>query len=114
ELLLRTFVGDLFVLFEVMSMGAYSIPETVLPRDQVRVIIDCGANIGLTSLYLAAHYPHARVYSVEPDAENFALLRLNTRAEPRITPIRAAVVGRSCRTVRMTTGGESWKHHSHC
>jgi len=111
ELLLRAFTGDLFVFFEVMSMGAYGIPEAVLPRDQVKVIIDCGANIGLTSLYLAAHYPHAHIYSIEPDAENFELLGLNTRAEPRITPIRAAVVGRSCRTVRLSTGGESWKHH---
>jgi FkbM family methyltransferase len=110
ELLLRAFTGDLFVFFEVMSMGAYSIPEAILPPYQVHVIVDCGANIGLTSLWFAAHYPNARIYSVEPDAQNFELLCLNTNAEPRITAIRAAVVGRSRRSAQLTSGMEAWRY----
>ena len=88
------------------------IPEAVLPRKDVRVILDCGANIGITSLYLAARYPYAQIYSIEPDAQNFALLRANTRAEPPITAIRAAVVGEPRQGVRITnTAVEAWGNH---
>ena len=111
ELLLRTFSGDLFVLFEVLEGECYYIPETVLPRKDVGVILDCGANIGITSLYLAARYPYAQIYSIEPDAPNFALLRANTRAEPRITAIHAAVVGEPSQGVRITSSREAWGNH---
>ena len=42
---LRTFSGDLFVLFEVLEDECYYIPEAVLPRKDVGVILDCGANM---------------------------------------------------------------------
>src|SRR5947208_4097389 len=47
---LRPFAGDLFVLYEVLAFNAYHIAPSLLPRDKVRVIVDCGANIGITSL----------------------------------------------------------------
>ena len=42
------------------------------------LIIDCGANIGLSALFLAKLFPRAIVYAVEPDENNFAMLKLNT------------------------------------
>jgi FkbM family methyltransferase len=111
ELLLRTFNGDLFVLFEVLAEESYHIPEELLRRESVRVILDCGANIGLTSLYLAVRYPNAQIYSVEPDSSNFELLCVNSRHEPRITPLRAAVVGQPRDRVYMTTNTEAWRSH---
>jgi len=38
----------------------------------------CGANIGLTSVYFANRYPDARIFAIEPESENFRLLRLNS------------------------------------
>jgi FkbM family methyltransferase len=110
ELNLRTFTGDLFVLFEVMNEESYDISEDLFPSDRVRVILDCGANIGITSIYLAARYPLAQIYSIEPDLENFNLLRANTQAEPRITAIHAASVGRPRQTVWLTTNMEAWRN----
>jgi FkbM family methyltransferase len=108
EIHLRTFSGDLFVLFEVLCDNVYNIPESILPPNTVRVILDCGGNVGITALYLASKYPDARIYSIEPDAENFALLSSNTKCEPRIIPIRAAVVGRPASNVRFTKGAQAW------
>ncbi|HSW89711.1 MAG TPA: FkbM family methyltransferase [Patescibacteria group bacterium] len=41
------------------------------------VIIDCGAHIGLTSLYLLSLYPKAKITAIEPNPANLALLREN-------------------------------------
>lgn len=40
-------------------------------------ILDCGANIGLASIYLKRKYPEAIIVAFEPDANNFGLLSKN-------------------------------------
>lgn len=44
---------------------------------EMPLIIDCGANIGLASMRLAEAFPLARIVAVEPDADNFDMLRQN-------------------------------------
>jgi FkbM family methyltransferase len=107
-LTLRPFAGDLFVLYEVLAFNAYHIAPSLLPTDSVRVIVDCGANIGITSLFLAARYPAATILSVEPQPENFALLKTNVAQEPRILPIRACVTGTPQNAVRFTADQPAW------
>jgi FkbM family methyltransferase len=107
-LTLRPFAGDLFVLYEVLAFNAYHIAPSLLPTGNVRVIVDCGANIGITSLFLAARYPGATILSVEPHPENFALLRTNVAQVPRILPIHACVTGASRSAVRFTTDQAAW------
>jgi FkbM family methyltransferase len=41
-------------------------------------IIDCGANIGLSVLYLKKQFPNANIVAFEPDETNFTLLKKNT------------------------------------
>jgi FkbM family methyltransferase len=41
------------------------------------VIIDCGANIGISTIYFAIAYPNARVYAFEPDNTLFEILHQN-------------------------------------
>jgi FkbM family methyltransferase len=107
-LTLRPFAGDLFVLYEVLAFNAYHIAPSLLPTDNVRVIVDCGANIGITSLFLAARYPNATILSVEPHPENFALLTANVAEVPRILPIRACVTGTPQSAVRFTVNQAAW------
>ena len=52
----------------------YDLPDTLLPPERVRVILDCGANVGITALYFAWRYPNARIFCIEPDDQNFELL----------------------------------------
>ena len=42
------------------------------------LIIDCGANIGLATIWFAIHFPEAVIYAIEPNEENFEILRKNT------------------------------------
>jgi FkbM family methyltransferase len=57
-----------------------------------RTILDLGANIGLTTLYYAALFPEARIWSVEPSPANLPLLRQNTYPlHGRVTVVPCAV-----------------------
>jgi FkbM family methyltransferase len=105
---LRTFGGDIFVLYEVFADQCYYISDTVLDSKKVSVIVDCGANVGLTSIYFAGRYPNATIISVEPHPDNFQLLQRNTKSESRIVPVNAAVVGRARETVRFSNDRPSW------
>jgi FkbM family methyltransferase len=40
-------------------------------------IIDCGANIGLSIIYMKQQYPYAEIVAFEPDETNFQLLSKN-------------------------------------
>ena len=44
------------------------------------VIIDCGANIGMATLYLKWKFPGARIHAFEPDPSAFSLLKKNVEA----------------------------------
>jgi FkbM family methyltransferase len=43
------------------------------------VIFDCGANVGMATLYFKWLYPHSRVCSFEPDPANFGVLQTNIK-----------------------------------
>ncbi|MBL7965022.1 MAG: FkbM family methyltransferase [Flavobacteriales bacterium] len=56
-----------------------------------RVIIDLGANIGLTVRYWSAGSPQAKIIAVEPDEENFSMLQANTSGMKDVHCIKAAI-----------------------
>ena len=56
-----------------------------------RTIIDGGGNIGLASVFFANRFKGAKILCIEPDGENFELLKLNTKAYPEVKPIQAGV-----------------------
>ena len=88
---LRPHDGDISILYEIFDRQSYRFPSALLPPASVKTIFDFGANIGFASLYFAAHYPQAIIYSVEPNPDNFALLVSNTAKEPRIRPVQACI-----------------------
>src|SRR5260221_3355060 len=85
DLWLRTFGGDIFVFYEIFGTNCYAIPFGMLNNPQT--IIDLGANIGLTTLYLAARALSARFICVEPVPTNAELLRRNVAAIPKATVV---------------------------
>jgi FkbM family methyltransferase len=55
------------------------------------VIVDGGANVGYSSLMLAAAYPEAAVVAIEPSLPSFNLLRRNTASVAAICPCYGAL-----------------------
>lgn len=56
------------------------------------LILDCGANVGYSSIYFLDKYPNAHVIAVEPDAENFKICQKNLQAYgDRVSLIHSAI-----------------------
>jgi FkbM family methyltransferase len=101
-------IGDLFILYEVLAFGAYHIPASIIAPGTVGTIVDCGANVGVTALYFASTYPAARIYCVEADPDNFAILKVNAASEPRLVPIHACIVATPQTSARFENHGPAW------
>jgi FkbM family methyltransferase len=80
---------DIAVLRQMLVTEEY---RPVAALRNVRLIVDCGANIGISAYYLLHQYPNARLIAVEPDADNLALCRQNLSPfADRVHVIQAAV-----------------------
>jgi FkbM family methyltransferase len=47
-------------------------------REDVKTVVDVGANVGASILFWRSLYPVARIYGFEPEPGNFEMLRRNT------------------------------------
>jgi FkbM family methyltransferase len=106
--LLRRDTSDIDVFEDVFLDGAYSAPQL----SHVRSIVDCGANVGLASLYFLRAYPAARIVAVEPDPENVTAARKNLAAYHNRATLLAAAVWPSTGAVTVHRGdyrdGRHW------
>jgi FkbM family methyltransferase len=84
------------------------IERAIVARGQIPVIIDCGANIGLSSIWLAERFPSSVVISVEPEPENYSVLARNASNFTRIIPVNAAVSDRQGRVALFNHGDTPW------
>jgi FkbM family methyltransferase len=62
-----------------------------LAAGETPLVVDCGANIGLSALYFASHLPKAKIVGIEPARDNVELARKNTGHNSLIEIIEAAV-----------------------
>lgn len=85
---LRTYAGDLSILYEVFWQQSYDLP--ILRNGQFRTVVDVGANVGLAALFFLQRFPVSRLICVEPEAGNFSLLQANLRGTPAVT-VQAAL-----------------------
>ncbi len=86
---LRKNTFDEFVYKEIFINKQYYIPKEKPSRlieyfekykiGEPKVIVDIGANIGLSCLYFHSLYPNSEIYAVEPEIDNFEMLKLNTK-----------------------------------
>jgi FkbM family methyltransferase len=59
------------------------------PRPQA--VVDGGAYIGLSSVWLARDFPEAMIFAVEPDPANAEMVRRNAAAWPNIVVVEAGL-----------------------
>jgi FkbM family methyltransferase len=84
---LRVPSSDVDVYAQIFFRQGYSVQPPKAPR----VILDAGANIGLASLYFASQYPDAKIIAIEPEKENFEMLKKNISKYANIIPVQATL-----------------------
>lgn len=71
---LRGGTNDVETFYQIFLENEYEVNWI----DDPKTIIDAGSHIGLFAVFMKNKFPDARIICIEPDAENFALLRQNT------------------------------------
>lgn len=95
---------ELRALADIFVEGEYEHQLAEAPA----VIVDLGANVGQAALYFRRRYPEARIVSVEPDPDTFALLQRNLGSDSRTLLRQAAITPYDGQFGLQRTLGQSW------
>ena len=92
SIFLRNKTYDVFIFYQIF------IKEDLLfdYKPPVSTILDCGANIGLATLYYQKKFPGARIISIEPENDNYELLLRNTKDYSNIITLKTGVFSEDC------------------
>jgi len=101
---IRQNTSDVDVYKDVITNGQYGFITSQEPK----VIVDAGGNIGLTSVYFAEKYPNAKIITIEPEENNFKLLKKNTENYPNIIAINAALWNNESEIELLEVGLDNW------
>jgi FkbM family methyltransferase len=101
---LRLRTSDVAAFSEILLDAQYDWEFSANPK----VIVDAGANIGLTAVFYANKYPHATIIAIEPEPSNFEMLKENTASYPNIIAERAALWNRNCDLDILDPGDGFW------
>ena len=86
-LYLRLRTSDVALFEEIIVNKEYEFE----PIREPSVLVDAGANIGLTSVYFANKFPRSKIIAIEPETGNFEMLCKNAARYPNIVPVQAAL-----------------------
>lgn len=77
----RIFESDFMVLEQIIFEQEYLALVDLIKKDNYKpkVLFDCGANVGYTSLYLASYFNFQKIIAVEPNSETFEILSYNLK-----------------------------------
>jgi FkbM family methyltransferase len=63
----------------------------ILAAGKLPLIVDAGANTGASTLWFKHRYPEAFIAAIEPESDNFDLLKRNVSGKPGVTIFKAAI-----------------------
>ena len=69
--------SDYWVFRGVINEHQYKIQEEAFEKNKALRIIDAGANVGYTSIYLNHFHPNSTIIAIEPLPENIAIIQEN-------------------------------------
>ena len=89
--------SDLFTIYEIYRDRGYSPKLHYIPED-IKTIVDLGANIGVFSLWASHFFPAKKIYAVEMEDSNYEQLLANiavNKLQSTIIPVKAAIFSES-------------------
>lgn len=92
--------ADESVIAEIFKWKEYKASGSIIKNNK-NPILDAGAHIGVFSLYTKAINPGARVYALEPEKNNFDLLKKNLDANKffDVKTFNIALAERTCKRI---------------
>ncbi len=103
-LTIRSNTTDASVFRDIFFYGDLKLPSLTPPD----IIIDAGAYVGYSTVYLARQYPDAHIIAIEPEASNFAKLKKHTEHLPTVTLVQGALWSRSSGLTITDRGTGHW------
>ncbi len=101
--------SDGFAFYQILAMKDFDILSDL---GSPKLIIDAGANIGMSSIYFLNRYPSVKVVAVEPDPETFEICKMNLAPyKDRVVLIKGAVWSSRGRVV-LEKGELEWNSHA--
>ncbi|MEO1050660.1 MAG: FkbM family methyltransferase [Bacteroidota bacterium] len=85
----RSGTSDIYSFEHIFAHECYRLDA--FNEEQVKWVIDCGANVGHASRYFAKRYPEASIIAIEPDQQNVSLINKNIEEEERVTALHTAI-----------------------
>ncbi|HZF69186.1 MAG TPA: FkbM family methyltransferase [Gemmatirosa sp.] len=107
-LLLRAGTTDPHVLEQIFVREELAFDVPAAPT----FVVDAGANIGLSSIWLATRFPQARIVALEIEPENFALLARNVAAHPRVSAWQCGLWSRATTLEVVNPADEAWAFYA--
>ena len=101
---LRPGTSDFSVFRQIFMNYEYEFDVT----DSPKIIVDAGANIGLSAIYFQNRFPESKIFAVEPDPSNFEVLRLNTEMYKQIRIAQYALWGNNENLNLAKRGLDKW------
>ena len=101
---LRKSTTDIPTFYQIYYYKGYDIDFNFAPK----IIVDCGANVGLASVYFKNRYPDARIIAVEPESSNFEILLKNTEKYKDIECVQAGIWKKSTNLRIIDHGQGNW------
>jgi FkbM family methyltransferase len=117
---LRGGTVDVRVFLQVLVDKGYDISETAQGKELRRrydsliasgvqpLIIDCGANIGLSSVSYARQFPETKIIAVEPAQSNLEIASKNLAAYPNVRLVHGGVWDTPCLLSIVNPDAEPW------
>ena len=105
KIYLRKGTSDIGVFTAIFAFNEFAV-DIEVPENGV--IIDCGANIGISAVYFAKRYPQATVIALEPNQANFELCQKNTHDLKNVICLKTAIWTHSCELSLQNPQDEDW------
>ena len=102
---LRGKSSDFRVFDEIFIKDQYD--SHLLPKNP-KVILDAGANIGLSSIYFAVRFPKSKIFALEPENSNYQILSKNTKSFENIILLKKALWSHSTDLHISNPSAEKW------
>lgn len=101
---LRNNSSDVDTFYQIFYYKGYETEFNIDPK----VIVDCGANIGLATVWFKNKYPNAKIVSVEPASSNYEMLVKNTEAYDNVSCLKAGIWNKNAILKVVDNGYGEW------